>query len=269
MKHRITITFLIALVAVDCFAQAQTAQTATRTPRPRYLAANQTPDIGKVLEPAPVDGDARDTADRAIFRSTRGLEGSPRWLLAASDNDISQTGILKAFRCAADLDLDVQTTPRTAALLSRVSSESNGSVGALKNAFARKRPFLVDDGKICISTNGLANSPDYPSGHTIAGWSVGLVLAELAPSRAAEILNRARTIGESRVVCGVHNLSAVDSGRVAASSMVAALHSSPEFRADLETAKAEMEKLRAASTLSIADSGACKEETQTLAVRPF
>jgi len=263
-------TFLIALTGVPCLAQNAPAPTRGQAPaRQRYLAAAEVPDISKILQPAPVDGDARDTADRAIFRATRVLEGSARWGLAARDNDISQAGLLRAFRCSVDLNLEVQTTPITAAFLSRVSSESNGSVGALKNTFARKRPFLVDEGNICISTAGLANSPDYPSGHTIAGWSVGLVLAELAPSRAAEILNRARTIGESRVVCGVHNASAVDAGRIAAATMIAALHRSTPFRSDLEAAKAELENLRATSTSSLAASDACKNEADTLAIRPY
>jgi acid phosphatase (class A) len=271
MKQRRTASSLIfqvillaAAAAAPGFAQNPARP---RTARPRYLA--EVPDVGKIMQPAPVDGDARDAADRAIFRSTRAMEGSPRWALAASDNDISLAGILKAFRCSADLDLTAQTAPLTAALLSRVSSESNGSVGALKNVFPRKRPFLVDQGNTCIAVGNLANNPDYPSGHTIAGWSVGLTLAELLPSRSTEILNRARSIGESRVVCGVHNASAVDAGRIAATSMVIALHTSAEFRGDMEAAKAELEKLRAASSTSVAASGSCKEEEQILSIRPY
>jgi len=266
----IRMMFLIALAGGPCLAQNAPARgRGQAVARPRYLAATEVPDIAKILQPAPVDGDARDTADRAIFRTTRALEGSPRWALAAKDNDISQAGLLRAFRCSADLNLDVQTTPLTAALLSRVSSESNGSVGALKNTFARKRPFLVDEGNICITTAGLANSPDYPSGHTIAGWSVGLVLTELVPSRAAEILNRARTIGESRVVCGVHNASAIEAGRIAATTMVAALHTSSAFRADLDAAKAELEKFRATSPSSLSASDVCMDEVSTLSIRPY
>jgi acid phosphatase (class A) len=273
MKPHRTASSLILQVAL--FAVAMTAPAFSQnTARPqtvaraRYLAAGAL-DIGKILQPAPVDGDARDTADREIFRFTRAMEGSPRWALAASDNDISQAGILRAFRCAADLDLTAQSAPLTAALLSRVSSESNGSVGALKNAFARKRPFLVDQGNTCISVAGLANSPDYPSGHTIAGWSVGLTLAELLPLRATDILNRARSIGESRVVCGVHNASAVDAGWIAATSMVIVLHTSAEFKFEMEAARAELEKLRAASAVPVAASDSCREEAQILSIRPY
>jgi acid phosphatase (class A) len=269
ISYLLRVVLVASLLISPTWAQNATAPAGNPAPaRQRYLSAGQIPDIGKILEPAPVDGDARDTADRAIFRATRASEGSPRWALAARDNDISQSGLLRAFRCSADLNLDAQTTPRTAALLSRVSSESNSSVTALKNAFARKRPFLIDEGNTCISRTGLANSPDYPSGHTIAGWSVGLVLSELLPNRAAEILNRARAIGESRVVCGVHNASAVDAGRIAASTMVAALHTSASFRSDLENAKAELEAVRASAPSTTA-SDVCTEEARILAVRPY
>ena len=41
------------------------------------------------------------------------------------------------------------------------------------------------------------------------GWTVGLIMAEVAPDRATEILARARAFGEGRLVCGVHTLSAL------------------------------------------------------------
>ena len=49
-----------------------------------------------------------------------------------------------------------------------------------------------------------------------------MILAELEPDRASDILVRARAYGESRVVCGVHNASAVEGGRIIAAAMVAA-----------------------------------------------
>src|SRR6185436_9341326 len=126
MKHhaRLLMTMLTLFAALRAPVFAQNTTRPQAGTRPRYLTAAETPDIGKILEPAPVDGDARDIADRATFRATRSLQGSPRWTLAANDNDISQAGLLRAFRCATDLDLSAQTAPLTATLLSRVSSES-------------------------------------------------------------------------------------------------------------------------------------------------
>jgi acid phosphatase (class A) len=82
------------------------------------------------------------------------------------------------------------------------------------------------------------------SGHATISWAWGLILAELAPDRATEILMRARSIGESRVVCGVHYPSDVEEGRTNGAALVAALHSSPEFRADMEKARAEVAAAR-------------------------
>ena len=75
-----------------------------------------------------------------------------------------------------------------------------------------------------------------------------MVLAEIAPDRATQVLARARAYGESRVVCGVHNASAVDAGRTEASIVIAALHSSAEFRADLDAARTELAAARAKAT---------------------
>jgi acid phosphatase (class A) len=137
-----------------------------------------------------------------------------------------------------------------------------------KNFYGRKRPFLIDEGPICDTrTAALEASPDYPSGHTTWGWTVGLVLAELAPDRASDILVRARAYGESRIVCGVHNLSAVDAGRTNASIVVAALHGSPEFRADLEAARREVAEARKAGPAP--EAAACKVEQQLTEKSPY
>jgi hypothetical protein len=95
-------------------------------------------------------------------------------------------------------------------------------------------------------TDSLAKSASYPSGHSTLSWAWGLILAEIVPDRATEILMRAREIGDSRIICGVHYLSDVEEGRTNGSILVAALHASPEFKADLEKARAEIIAARAA-----------------------
>jgi acid phosphatase (class A) len=61
---------------------------------------------------------------------------------------------------------------------------------------------------------------------------------------------RAREIGDSRIICGVHYLSDVEEGRTNGSILVAALHASPEFESDLAKARAEVAAARAASHAS-------------------
>ena len=113
----------------------------------------------------------------------------------------------------------------------------------------------------------LALSPDYPSGHVTWGWTVGLILAELAPDRAEPILSRARAFGESRLVCGVHNLSAVEAGRTNGSIVVAALHGREDFRKDLEIARKEVAAARKAGPAP--DTATCAAEAEIVAASPF
>jgi acid phosphatase (class A) len=138
-----------------------------------------------------------------------------------------------------------------------------------KNLYQHKRPFQVDDAHVCVSAKGraaLERSPDYPSGHTALGWEMGSVLAELAPDAATEILARARAFGQSRVVCGVHNYSAVEAGWLTSSAIFTAQQSSAEFRDDLEAAKAELAALRGKAATK---PEGCALDAQTLSKNPY
>ncbi len=144
---------------------------------------------------------------------------------------------------------DPKNAPALAGMLARVFTDMSAATGPAKNVFHRKRPFLVDQGPVCISISpAFRSSFDYPSGHTTLGWTFGLILAELDPPHASMILTRARSFGESRVVCGVHNASAVEAGRTAGAALVASLHSNDAFRADFEKARAEFTVLKAPVT---------------------
>jgi acid phosphatase (class A) len=112
-----------------------------------------------------------------------------------------------------------------------------------------------------------ALTPDYPSGHATWGWTVGLILAKAQPQRADAILARARAYGESRVVCGVHNASSVEAGRINAEGLVAALETAPDFRADLAAVRAELDAARAAGPAP--DKARCDAQAALLAQPPY
>jgi acid phosphatase (class A) len=255
---------LLVVAAAANVACAQASAPSRSAARAGYLAGSALPDMIRVLPPAPVSGGPVDAADRAIFRATRSLEGTPRWTLARDDNDLSVAYLLSAFRCSTGLPLDARSTPRLAALLGRLREDAFGAMDPPKNKYQRKRPFLVQQGPVCIQdTSALVNDGDYPSGHTMIGWVTGLILAELVPDHSADILVRARAYGESRAVCGVHNASAVQAGRTAGSALLAALQGSAAFRADLEAARAELAALHAGKPAS------CVKEAAVLATSPY
>jgi acid phosphatase (class A) len=236
-----TASIAAALIAMATAVASGQQAAKKASPRAGYLKAAAIPDMIRVLPTAPAVGTPRDTADRVIFKTTRSLEDSPRWKLAQSDNDMSVKGILAAFRCAIGMTVTRENAPHFAALLDRVSEDANVLTGPPKVHYHRSRPFLVDEGPVCVAR---PDTPDFPSGHSTFGWATGLILTELMPERSTEVMTRGRSFGESRVVCGVHNASAVEGGRVVGAALVAALNASEQFRADLEAVKTELAALR-------------------------
>jgi acid phosphatase (class A) len=246
----------------------QNAAPARPPARTGYLAPAQVPDVTRIVLPAPASGDPRFAADMAIYRATRTLEGSPRWAMAIADDNVSTNGMLSAFSCPLGLAQLGENAPRVRALISRANVDTLRPALALKRLYQHKRPFQVEAGKVCLSDRGraaLETDPDYPSGHTTASWEAGLILAELAPDASSDILARARAFGESRIVCGVHNASAVEAGRMTSTAVFAAQHASPDFRADMDAAREELAALRAQAQKP----ARCTDEAATAAMRVF
>ncbi len=211
---------------------------ADKAPTP-YLAGAKVPDLTKILPPPPNEGDARNQDDRATFTATRALEGTPRWTLATNDVTDDRYTV---YACAMGMTLDAARAPALARIFARLGGDN--MVGHAKSTFAVRRPYLNQRGDICESkTDHLAGNGDYPSGHTSNGWLTALILAELLPDRATEILRRGREYGESRYICGSHSRSAVEAGYMSGAVIVSQLHANGDFRADMDAARAELARL--------------------------
>ena len=257
-----------AAAAVGLLGAAEAPKPAPATPLTTitpYLGQGDL-DTYKILPPAPVAGTTRYEADRTIFLQTRKLEGTPRWDMAKADDN--SLGIVRGMSCAIGAELTPENAPKTYRLLMRMGRDASITTNNPKDIYKRQRPYLIDEGNICIAkSDALAKSPDYPSGHNTWGWSVGLILAELVPDRATPIMARARAFGESRLVCGVHNMSAVHIGWANGSAMVAALHGKEEFRKDLEVARKEIAAVR--KTAPTPDAAKCAAEAELVSKSPY
>jgi acid phosphatase (class A) len=236
---------LIALSAA-CGAWDLAAAAAPAAP-PRtaggYIAAGA--DLMAVLPPAPQKGDATYEADRRIFRETRALQGTPRWEMASADAELGSAQMLHHFSCSLDIELTPQQAPRMVQILQKATRDAAQAMLKAKDFYNRERPYLIDEGPICRPREETGTSFDYPSGHTTAGWSWGMVLAQIAPDRAIPILERGRAIGDSRVVCGVHNASAVQGARMLVSATMAVVMGTEAYQSDLAAARQELSALRA------------------------
>jgi len=255
---------LTPLLAAGCVAVFSVAL-AQQSPAPMqaqgavrgYLAPGAAPDTLRILPPPPKPGSSREAGDREVFAATRALAGQPRWTLATQDANLAPGPDM--FSCAVGARLDATSAPALTSIFRRVGLDTLAVIDPPKNHYGRPRPYTQPEAAsapVCVArSEGLTKNPSYPSGHASISWTWGLILAELAPDRASEILGRARSIGESRVVCGVHYLSDIEGGRITGASLVAALHGDAAFRADMDKARAELAALRGGPHAAPADCG--------------
>ena len=170
---------------------------------------------------APADHSAMQGMDTAWADKMQSLRGTARWDLAARDADLHFPAPADVFSCGL-------------------------APYAAKTANQRERPFMVRNETTCTPQDeeALRKDGSYPSGHTAIGWGWALILTELSPDRAEQLLSRGRQFGESRNVCNAHWYSDIVAGRLVGAAAVARLHASDEFLAALEAARADIDRAR-------------------------
>jgi acid phosphatase (class A) len=119
------------------------------------------------------------------------------------------------------------------------------SVVEPKEFYHRTRPFAYHkEGTLMPDAEGMLHqNGSFPSGHTLRGWTTALLLLEINPARAHELLTKGYQYGESRVISGYHWQSDVDASRLVSAAAVAKLHTSERFLKQMKRAKREFKRL--------------------------
>ena len=238
--RRAAITSLAA-AAIVALATTPSAQNAQPQAPAGYLTSGDL-DGTALLGPPPAAGTARALADAARYAGTRSLAGTPRFALAARDDDL-RAGTLQRFSCAVGITLSPGATPRTLRMLAAVERDVRTVGQPAKDHYGRRRPALDNDAPLCVPrAPWMEKNASYPSGHAMIGWSWALILAEIVPARANVILRSGKAYGDSRVICGVHYESDVEAGRLLAAAMVARLHAKAQFLGDEAAARTELRR---------------------------
>jgi acid phosphatase (class A) len=231
-----------------------------------YLKPESLPNSLMLLPPPPAAGSAALALDEELSMKSLDLRGTPRWELAIEDANLMFPEAANTFSCALGIPITENDTPHLYILLRRTLADAGLSTYPAKNHYQRTRPFVLNKKPTCTPEEEahLKKDGSYPSGHTALGWAWALILSEIAPDLADAILARGRAFGESRMICNVHWHSDVVEGRFMGAAAVARLHADPNFRAELDAAKAELASVRAKGLKPTRD---CQAEAEALTRR--
>ena len=136
---------------------------------------------------------------------------------------------------------DITKLPKTKSLFDKVKYNAGYEARSFKNYFKTKRPYQVDsDIQVCVAPKPSNLDRSYPSGHTTMGYAMGVVLANLVPEKAKEIMERARLYGENRINCGAHFPSDVSGGQSLGILVAKELLKNNEFQLLMKASKEEL-----------------------------
>ena len=165
-------------------------------------------DPPRLLPPPPNDNSAAAKAELAELKEIERTR-SPAQLARARSDDKTENASIFAEIIGPGFDL--KALPATARMFADIRREEQAAANAAKDFFKRNRPWIVDSSMASCSKDDAPQS-SYPSGHATMGFSMGVVLASLAPEKAQAILARANEYAENRLVCGMHFRRDIEAG---------------------------------------------------------
>ena len=245
-KRLITITLTVLLVGL-----VSAWNLSAQFPRVRvepYLTVEEIPDAVMFLPPPPEEGTPQFAYDEAQYQWGKTQRVGARGIRAIREETTNVDSMAAMFSGAFGRMLSRETTPKTMRLLDRSIRTFRLGATRPKATYMRLRPYVFyrEGTLIPRSEEGSRGSGSYPSGHTVRGWGMALVLAELNPERQDTLLKAGYEWGQSRVIAGYHWQSDVDASKLLSSATFARLQASPEYMEDFAAAREELQALEAA-----------------------
>lgn len=195
----------------------------------------------KTLPPPPAPGSADEAAELDELRGIMQTRTTEQLAKATWDDAHEDPS---AFVEALGPTYDLKSLPQTAKLLEITEDTAEAAAGRSKKYFKRLRPYRVDNSINGCNASGDSPNSSYPSGHATIGWSLAVVLADLAPERSEILLARALDFNQSRMICGSHFRRDTEAGRTLGTLVAQDILLAPEVKAQLDAAKAEMAAAR-------------------------
>jgi acid phosphatase (class A) len=197
-------------------------------------------DFANVLPPPPLAGSERERLDlRAVVLLQRGL--NPELM-----QQIQADTALSVFQVAGVVlgpNFTKEKLASVGAFFDKVNKDSAVGVRAIKQKYARKRPFQVSqEVKTPENIAAASQGPTYPSGHGTFGAECAILLSMMVPEHREQLYARGWDYGAHRLLSGVAYPSDLETARIGAVLMVTLMLQKPEFRADFDAVKADLRK---------------------------
>ena len=235
MKRILIALFAAVIAAVNVNAQF----------RSTYFTADEMPN-GVVFLPSPPDTTSiLFISDYAQYMWGKTIRNTERGQEAIDHVVTSVSEMAALFSKPFGMTISRETTPAIYKMLLKAIPTLRLSAVHPKETYMRKRPYvrMNETTPVPQEEEELRNSGSYPSGHTIRGWGMALLLAEINPAAQDALLKLGYEWGESRVILGYHWQTDIDAAITLASASYARLHTSQEFLDDMAKAREEYARL--------------------------
>ena len=237
MRHTFFLLATLLTIAVSCTQQTDYSM---------YLTAEEVPNAVYWLPAPPAPGSTQFEYDLSQYEWGKQQRlDSARARKAINEAVYEVDDMIAQFCGAFGMEISAEKTPAIHKVVKRAVETIRLSATKPKATYMRTRPYayfneptLVPEEEEELRTNG-----SYPSGHTVRGWGMAMLLCEINPAAQDELYKLGYEWGQSRVIAGYHWQSDVDASRMLAAATYARLHTNPDFLRDMRQAKRELRRL--------------------------
>lgn len=219
-----------------------------------YFTTSEMPDMVLFMPGPPDSSSVAFANDVSRYFWGKEMRKDPeRAAQAARDAVYGLATILTEFEEAFGMKITKEETPEIYKVLLEGTATCDSICTLPKAHYGRTRPFILFNEHTLVPELEEELNPhkSFPSGHTLLGWSSALLMMEINPDRANEILARGYRYGENRLVVGAHWQSDTDAARLAASAAYARLHTSERFLEQMKKAREEFKRLTSVSSARV------------------
>lgn len=258
MEKKFLVMFVTAMMATASVnAQDETTVDA-------YFTTGEMPDM-RLFMPGPPDSTSVAFSNdvNRYFWGKEMRKDPERADQAKRDAVYGLPTILEEFEEAFGLKVTQEDTPEIYKVLLEGTATCDSICKYPKALYGRTRPFVRFNEHTLAPEYEEELNPhkSFPSGHTLLGWSSALLMMEINPDRANEILARGYRYGENRVVVGAHWQSDTDAARLAASAAYAKLHTSERFLEQMKKAREEFKAKKTPDSSAVRQTSAMQNES--------